>query len=247
MAGAVGNATPNLEPNSTTTTVLNTDIETLSTAKNTVRVAPVKEASDSAIAILTFVRVRIPVLLPFLYAHLLQHEQNEMINDDALVELARYCARMCHVLGDVTQGMVTDSLGGPSKMAIDDLGGYVDLVHSSASTITSDIRILRNIKFVVSEHRKAVRDSQEHHPSSTEERLIAWRTELWEILRVLDVGGCKFVVPRFLKYLRRSWCWMVPTRSARLNNTCRNPPTPKPKRQIPKQCVIFLSPHTVPR
>ena len=170
-----------------------------------------------------------------------------MINDDALVELARYCARTCHVLGDGTQGMDTDGLGGPSRKAIDDLGGYVDLERSSTSTITSGIRIMHNIKFTVSERHKAVRNSREHHPGSTEECVTAWRTELWEILRVLDVGVCKFAVPRFLKYLRRSWCWMVPTRSARLNNTCRNPSTPRPKRQIPKWCVIFLSPHTVPR
>ena len=41
-----------------------------------------------------------------------------MINDDALVELARYCARMCHALKDVTRGRDAGSLSGPSKRAI---------------------------------------------------------------------------------------------------------------------------------
>ena len=53
-----------------------------------------------------------------------------MINDDALVELARSCARTCHMLKDVTKGMNAGSLSGPSK-TIEDFGRYIVPTHSS--------------------------------------------------------------------------------------------------------------------
>ena len=64
---AIGDATPNPESNSATTAVLNTDIETLTAAKITIEIAPVKAAFELAIAILTLVRVRISALFPFLH------------------------------------------------------------------------------------------------------------------------------------------------------------------------------------
>ena len=64
---AVGDATSNPESNSATTAVLNTDIETLTAAKITIEIAPVKAAFELAIAILTLVRVRVSALLPFLH------------------------------------------------------------------------------------------------------------------------------------------------------------------------------------
>ena len=73
------------------------------------------------------------------------------MNDDALVELAKYCARACHVLKNVTQGKTTDSLSGSSRKAIEDLRRYVDPAHHSLSTITNDIRIVRNIETVIGE------------------------------------------------------------------------------------------------
>jgi len=54
-----------------------------------------------------------------------------MINDDAFVELANYCARACRALGNVTQGRAIDSLSGPSKRAIEDLRRYANPAHSS--------------------------------------------------------------------------------------------------------------------
>ena len=69
--------------------------------------------------------------VPFLTSTYQCHCQNKMINDGALVELAKYCARTCHVLKDVTQGRDTGSLSSPRKKAIEDLGKYVNLAHSS--------------------------------------------------------------------------------------------------------------------
>ena len=60
-----GDPIPNPKSNSATTAVLNTDIETLIVAKNTVEVTPVKAAFESTIAILTLVRMSAPVLPPF--------------------------------------------------------------------------------------------------------------------------------------------------------------------------------------
>ena len=48
-----------------------------------------------------------------------------MINEGALVESVKNCARMCHVLKGVTQGRGVDSLSGSSQKAIEDLRRYV--------------------------------------------------------------------------------------------------------------------------
>ena len=122
-----------------------------------------------------------------------------MINDDALVELAKYCARACHVLKDVTQGRDVDSLSGPSRKAIEDLERYVDLLHHSLSTITNDIRTMRNIESVASERRNRVHDLPECHPGSTDDYLIRQRMGLREILRILDVRGREFTNPTISK------------------------------------------------
>jgi hypothetical protein len=60
-----------------------------------------------------------------------------MIDDDAFVELAKCCTRTCHVLKTATEGRSVDSLSGPSKKRIEDLGRCVDLANSSLPTITS--------------------------------------------------------------------------------------------------------------
>jgi len=48
-----------------------------------------------------------------------------MVDDDAFVELAKYCVRACHVLKTATEGRNVDSLNRPAKKAIEDLEGYV--------------------------------------------------------------------------------------------------------------------------
>ena len=63
----VGDPSPNPESNSATIAVLSTEIETLTAAKNAIEITPAKAAFESTIAILTLVRVRISVLLPFLH------------------------------------------------------------------------------------------------------------------------------------------------------------------------------------
>ena len=49
-----------------------------------------------------------------------------MIEEEPFVELAKTCARACHMLKTATDGRDTDSLGGPSKRQIEDLGRCVD-------------------------------------------------------------------------------------------------------------------------
>jgi hypothetical protein len=51
---------------STTTSVLNADIDTLTATKNTLEIIPVKAVFESVILILTLVRVRDPALSPCL-------------------------------------------------------------------------------------------------------------------------------------------------------------------------------------
>ena len=64
---AAGDPPLNSKSNPATTAVLNTNIKTLTTAKNTVEITPVKAAFELAIAILTLVRVGILVLSHFLH------------------------------------------------------------------------------------------------------------------------------------------------------------------------------------
>lgn len=64
----VDDMTSNSEFNSATATVsaLNADIDTLTAAKDMTETTPVKATFESAVSILALVRVRIPVLFPFL-------------------------------------------------------------------------------------------------------------------------------------------------------------------------------------
>jgi len=66
---AVDDTPPNSEYNTATTAMLNTDIETLTASKDTVKATPVKAVFESVIAILTLVRVRL--LVPFSFSRLL--------------------------------------------------------------------------------------------------------------------------------------------------------------------------------
>ena len=68
--------------------------------------------------------------------------------------------------------------------------------------MTSDIRTIRNIESMVGERHGGAHDSRELHAGSTEEWLIAQRTNLWEILRLLDVRDSRFTTSTFLNYLR---------------------------------------------
>jgi hypothetical protein len=62
-----------------------------------------------------------------------------MIDDDAFVELAKCCARTCHVLKAATEGRSMDNLSGPSKKRIEGFERCVDLANSSLSTIASGL------------------------------------------------------------------------------------------------------------
>ena len=118
-----------------------------------------------------------------------------MINNEALVELAKYCARTCHVLKDVTRGRDTDSLNGPSDNVLEDLERYAHLAPFSPPTITSDIRIMRKIESMISERWNSVHGLREHHSDPTEECILAMRTELLEILRILSIHDSQFMEP----------------------------------------------------
>ena len=54
---------------------------------------------------------------------------------------------------------------------------------------------MRNIELIVNERPNCVQGSREHHPGFTKERLIAWRAELWEILRIFDVCVRQLTMP----------------------------------------------------
>ena len=118
-----------------------------------------------------------------------------MIDDDAYVELAKCCARACHVLKTATEGRSVDSLSDFSKKLAEDLGRCVDLANSFIPIITSDTRTIRHIESVVSERANCACDLREHHPGSTYECLVAWQAEMRGILGFFNVRGCHLTVP----------------------------------------------------
>jgi hypothetical protein len=118
-----------------------------------------------------------------------------MIDDDAYVELAKCCARACHVLKTATEGRSVDSLGDSSKKLVEDLGRCVGLANSFRPMITSDTRIIRHIESVVSERANCACDLREHHPGSTHECLVAWQAEMRGIPGFFNVRGCHLTVP----------------------------------------------------
>jgi len=67
---AIGNTPPNVGSHSAATAALNADIATLTVAKDTLEIVPVKVLFESAIVILGLVRVGITVLLHFFYSFL---------------------------------------------------------------------------------------------------------------------------------------------------------------------------------
>ena len=135
----------------------------------------------------------------------------------------------------MTQGEDAGSLSGPRKKAIEDLGRYADLVYSSPLMITSDIRTIDNIRSVVSECQNCAYDLRE-------ESLIAWRTELCEMLRILEVSDSQFTVPlQILNRLSGTWCRIVPARSVKLGQMCRGPLPQKPQYSFLWWCVGFVS------
>ena len=118
-----------------------------------------------------------------------------MIKEESFLELARACVRTCHVLIAATKGRDADGLSDASEKQIEDLGRCVKPVQPSPPTVTSDIRIVRHIESVVSERANCGRNLRGSHPESTEEYLIALRSEMWEILRVFAVRGFKLTIP----------------------------------------------------
>ena len=118
-----------------------------------------------------------------------------MIKEGSFVKLAETCARVCLVLKNATEGRGTGDSSGPSEKQIKDLGRCVDIVQRFPLTITTIIRILRHVESVVGERANCRRDLREHHPGSTEEHLIAWRMEMWEILGVFDVRDFQLAIP----------------------------------------------------
>jgi len=118
-----------------------------------------------------------------------------MIEEESFVELAETCIRTCHVLKKITDGRDVDSLSVPSRRQIEDLGRYGIQPNSPLLTITSGISTMRHIESAVRERVNFARDPQEHYPESIAGCPVAWRMELLERLRALDVCSFQPSVP----------------------------------------------------
>ena len=183
---AFGDAPSDTDSHSETIATLNADIQSLVTSKEIIRIAPVKAAFDSVIAVLTLVSVRF--LVPFsLFQPLMdKHDQQETTEESSFVELARLCSRVCHVLDAMTQGRELDRLGDLS-LQIEDFRRCVDIARFFLPTITSHTRTVRDIESAVRGQAECDSGLQQDLSSSTVKCITAWRAELSEILSVFDV------------------------------------------------------------
>ena len=130
-----------------------------------------------------------------------------MIKEEPFIELARACARACHVLVTTAEGRDMDGLSGPSGNQIEDLGRCGNPAGPSPPKITNDTRSIRHVESMVRERANCGRNLWGSHPGSTEEYLIALRAEIWEILRVVDVHGFQLTTPLLSEPLQRDLGW----------------------------------------
>jgi hypothetical protein len=143
-----------------------------------------------------------------------------MVDDDAYVELAKCCARACHVLKTATGGNSADSLSGPSRKRIEGLGRCVDPVNPSLLTITSGIRTVRHLESIVTAHANCARNLRKDHPGPTKECLFGWR----EILRFFDVRGCQLTM-LMVPELPQGYLELDNALAASENERCEQGPT----------------------
>ena len=62
---------------------------------------------------------------PFILLISQRYGQDEMVDDDAFVGLAKYCVRACHALETATEGRDMDGLNGPTEEALESSEKYV--------------------------------------------------------------------------------------------------------------------------
>ena len=121
------------------------------------------------------------------------------MREDPLVELAKDCVKMCHVLKSVAEGRGAGNLAGPGKREIEDLVRCVNPVQPSLPNITSEVRAVHHIESSVRERANRARGLQKHHPGSTKGNFAAWQTEIWEILGIFGVRGSQLEIATVFK------------------------------------------------
>ena len=111
-----------------------------------------------------------------------------MIEEELFVELAQVCVRTCNVLGTAAERKDAENLSGLGSK-LEDLGRYLNPARPPLLTMTSDIRTIRHIESAVRDPTNCVQHSPEYQTGPAEERIIAWRAELRELLGVSEVRG----------------------------------------------------------
>lgn len=158
-----------------------------------------KAVFESVIVILTLIRARF--LVPFQFLHPPIGDTNR---EDWFVEVADDCTQTCRVLENMVRARsVEKDLNDCNRQRMKDLGGALALLYHLL-TITSDIRIVRRIKSVVSKYaHRAPANLRGHCPELASQCLAGFRTEMWGILRVLGVGHLRLMIPTVSKLSQR--------------------------------------------
>ena len=159
-------------------------------------------------------------------AHRRPHVQNEMVDDDALVELAQCCARACLVLKTVTVGEDGDDLREPVQKAIRRLEKYVDPAQSPLSSITNNTRTVHYIQFKVDEHVQGANLLPERCSGPAGVSPALWKAELQKTLAVIDVCDHHPGLLWFLTYLSGVWRRRMASCLAHMNSAHSRPSTP---------------------
>jgi len=93
--------------------------------KDALEIIPVKVLFESTIVVFRSRQGGGYRSAPFILLISRRYGQDEMVDDDAFVELAKYCVRACYVLETATEGRDMDSLNGPTEEAIESSEKYV--------------------------------------------------------------------------------------------------------------------------
>ena len=195
---------PDVRARSVTIAALNADVNILTAAQESLEVDPVNAMFETVIAVLVLVRVCAFPLIPFLRSPP-PHLQNEMVDDDALVELVQCCARACLVLKTVTEGEDVDKLSEPVQKAIESLEKYVDSAQSPLSSVTNNARTIHYIQSKVDKHVPSANLLLERGSGSTAVSPFLWKAELQKTLEVLNVCDYRFGLLWLLNYLSGAW------------------------------------------
>ena len=110
-----------------------------------------------------------------------------MIEDQAFVELARRCSKMCHVLETTAKEEDFSGLSELLEKALESLEKYVSLGQSFLLVMTSNARALCHIESKIPDRVPGAYYPLEHCCGTIEVSPTLWVAELQSVLEIIGV------------------------------------------------------------